>query len=226
MHAQYMILSTPNCGTDWLCKILASHGRGLSYYNKEFFNPICNERYGEVLASAFGCELASCYRKIAQKVSADELDRVYDATWLQQTCNFDKENFAAWRVEFFAERFDLAFLQRPVVGVFPPSRLRVWAWYDAIWQSAVQACRLHGFPFSLRDRARQAYWAAWCELSSWAERLNAPVIQYDVLCRGDRQAVLGQINRGWIAATVDVGAAVDEIIATRRWTDKTHTPPA
>ena len=44
---QYMMLSLPNSGTDWLCRILAKHGRGdaLRYYDKEFFNPICNLKY-------------------------------------------------------------------------------------------------------------------------------------------------------------------------------------
>ena len=50
-HHQYMILSLPNSGTDWLCRILAKHGRsdGLRYYDKEFFNPICNPKYATVL---------------------------------------------------------------------------------------------------------------------------------------------------------------------------------
>jgi hypothetical protein len=116
---QYLIVSLPNSGTDWLCPIIARHG-GLRYYHKEFFNPICNPKHGAILEWDFGCELASCYRNIGVPWDRQEqrLDAAYRATWATESYNFDKENFVLQKVAWFAKRFKIVMLHRAASSVF------------------------------------------------------------------------------------------------------------
>ncbi len=164
-HHQYMMLSLPNSGTDWLCRILAKHGRGdgLRYYDKEFFNPICNLKHATVLEGPFGCELASCFENIGvrSELQARDLEAAYQASWEMEGYNFDKENFSALKVPFFAQHFDIVFLYRPAYNVFPPSRLRVWAWYDAIYTAMVANGEIKADQLDLQERALAAHAACW-----------------------------------------------------------------
>jgi hypothetical protein len=225
---QYLILSLPNSGTDWLCPILAEHG-GLHYYRKEFFNPITNPQYGHVLEAGFGCELPTCHRNIGRGAEAADLEAIYRETWLREegAWNFDKEVYSPLKVEFFARHFRIAFLHRPVESVFPPSRLRVWAWYDAIYCAFLASGRIGQSRGArpLAVRARIAHHTAWAAMREAAVRLDAPVLDYDLLCQADAATIRAHLSRGWIRDVVDVEAAVASILATRRHTDKTATPP-
>lgn len=222
---QYMILSLPNSGTDWLCPLLAKHA-GLRYYEKEFFNPICNQQYGDVLEQAFGCELASCYRNIGVRAEdqADTLDRLYEETWARHDWHFDKENFAAFKVPFFARYFQLAFLYRAPESVFPPGRLRVWAWYDAIWNGLVENGHLERTSESLAERASLAHWVCWDEMRFWARTCNSPFLDYDLLCTADEAAVREHLSQGWVGELVDIGHMTQALLDTRRPHTKPRSP--
>jgi hypothetical protein len=223
---QYLILSLPNSGTDWLCPILAEHG-GLRYYHKEFFNPICNWQYGHVLEAGFGCELPSCHQNIARGGEAADLESIYRQTWAREEWNFDKENFSPLKADWFARHFRLAFLLRPSDSLFPPSRLRVWAWYDAFYCAFLAAGRLgqsHG-ERPLPVRARIAHHMASAIMHEAADRINAPVLDYDVLCKADKATLHAHLSRGWIRDVVNVDAAVASILRTRKYRDKTAKAP-
>lgn len=216
-----MILSLPNSGTDWLCPILAKHG-GLRYYEKEFFNPICNRQYGDLLEQAFGCELVSCYRNIGVRSDdqVDVLERVYRQTWARHDWNLDKENFSPFKVSFFARRFLIAFLYRSPENVFPPSRLRVWQWYDAIYHGLVDnglVARNHG---GLRARAAAAHWVCWNEMRTWARMTGAPFLDYELLCTGDETAVREHLDQGWLRGVLAIDSTTQEVLATRRYRPK------
>ena len=218
-----MILSLPNSGTDWLCPILATHGH-LRYYEKEYFNPICNLEHGELLSQAFGCEMVSSHRNIGERPNADE-ETIYRYTWaLQNDWNFDKENFSAFKVPFFNEHFRLVFLHRAFDSIFPPSRLRVWSWYDAIWNGLVERDRLADLPLPLALRVAEAHRECWKEMRAQADVIGAPVLDYDLLCTADYEAVREHLDRGWIGDVVDVSAAAQEILTTRRHRIKTAAP--
>ena len=75
------------------------------------FNPICNLKYAGVLEGAFGCELASCFENIGVRSEnqAHDLEAAYGASWEIEGNNFDKENFSALKVPFFAQHFDIVF---------------------------------------------------------------------------------------------------------------------
>lgn len=220
-----MIMSLPNSGTDWLCPILAKHSGGrLRYFEKEFFNPICNLKYADVLAKAFGCELVTCHEHIAASWTGPQLDAIYRATWLRSGCNFDKEVFSPFRVHWFAERFDVVIMQRPTDEVFPPSRARVWSWYDAIYDSLLQHKQAIGFLTALDDRARVAHRACQSHMLHEATRLQLPVLSYRTLGTGTKEQVVEHLDRGWIGRLVDVPAAADEIVSTRRYVTKQLQP--
>jgi hypothetical protein len=218
-----MILSLPNHGTDWLCGILAKHGRGdaLRYYHKEFFNPICNPKYAGVLEGAFGCELASCYRNIgiASRDQEAELEAAYNLSWQCEHYNFDKENFSAMKVPFFARHFQLAFLYRTIDNVFPPSRLRVWAFYDAIYTAlAASGVVQDGEQLDLEGRALVAHAACWGEMRRQAELIGAPILEYEWLCKPESlDELLHHLSRGWMGEAIDVPAAAAEILESARY---------
>jgi hypothetical protein len=224
-----MILSLPNSGTDWLCRILAKHGKGdgLRYYEKEFFNPICNPKYAMMLEPVFGCELAYCHENIGiwSEVQDEELEAVYQDSWACESYNFDKENYSALKVRFFARHFELVFLFRPVENVFPPSRLRVWAWYDAIYSALVATGMIEETgPIDLEGRSVAAHKTCWDVMWKEAEAIGAPVLDYERLCKaGSVEDVADHLGRGWIARAVDVPAAAAEIFATRRYENKAAT---
>lgn len=213
-----MILSLPNSGTDWLCRILAKHGKDLRYYEKEFFNPLCNWKHCLVMELAFGCEMVSCHRNIGlcAEEQADQLEAIYQNTWCQYDWNFDKENFAAFKVDFFAKHFEIVILHRSAGSMFPPSRARVWNWYDAIWNGLVAHGHLIGHSMALECRAHDAHRVCSWELVRWADRLGAPVLDYDVLCTAPVGLVQDHLDRGWIGRAVDVQAAAAEMVAGRR----------
>ena len=225
---QYMMLSLPNSGTDWLCRILAKHGRGdgLRYYEKEFFNPICNPKYAGVLEGAFGCELPSCFENIGiwSDDQAAMIECAYQESSGAEAYNFDKENFSALKVPFFAQHFDIVFLYRPADNVFPPSRLRVWAWYDAIYTALTASGVIEeSEPLDLEGRALAAHKACWDIIRDAAKRFGAPILDYETLCKASTEsAVAYRLNVGWIAEAVDVKAAAAEVFASRQY--KTKAP--
>jgi len=159
------------------------------------------------------------------------LERVYQKTWLTEEYNFDKENFSALKVDFFVRHFHVAFVYRSFENVLPPSRLRVWAWYDAIYTAIYGKTDLT--PRALAERAKMAWQFCWDEMQYKATQYDLPVIDYDLLCTApSEQKVIDHLARGWIGANVDVPAAVAEIMRTRRYETKTphvelvHNTPA
>lgn len=218
---QVMILSLPNSGTDWLCPILAKHSGGrLRYFEKEYFNPITNWKHTDVLARAFGCELVTCHEHIAARWTGSLLDAIYRTTWQREDWSFDKEVFSPFRVPWFAERFDVVIMQRPTYDVFPPSRARVWSWYDAIYHSLLKAGQLAAFSPSLEQRARIAHSHCQSHMLHEATRLQLPVLSYRTLGTGTKEQVVEHLDRGWIGRLVDVPAAAAEIVSTRRYATK------
>ena len=53
-----LMLTLPNSGSTWFAKLVAGLP-GCRYYEKEFFNPVCNLKHELVLRRNFGSELVS-----------------------------------------------------------------------------------------------------------------------------------------------------------------------
>jgi hypothetical protein len=82
----------------------------------------------------------------AQK-SLAEAENTYAATWMLDRSTFTKEVWSCFRVPFFSARFAMIGLARSAEYTFPPKRLRVLSWYNAIWQSLVTQYRRHAWHF-------------------------------------------------------------------------------
>ena len=219
--SQYMLLSLPNSGSDWLMGIIAKQP-DMKYYHKEFFNPICNATYRATLETVFGCELIGSYRNIAIPSSEQSfgLESAYRATWNAAEFNLNKEVYSPCKLPFFNQHFRCAILQRQTESLFPPSRLRVLAWYDAIWHSLLARNQVYGYP-SLEHRAKQAHEITANALFSDAFNEDVPVISYDLLMTASIAEVQKHLDCGWIG--LDWNEVAKEVIATRVCSNKTQT---
>jgi hypothetical protein len=214
---QYLIVSLPSHGTDWLSPILARHG-GLRYYDKEYFNPICNRQHGARLESAFGCELVSCYRNIGVPWDRqiETLESLYRETWERDAFDMTKEIYSAAKVGWFARHFQVVMLYREAASVFPPSRLRVYAWYDAIYNALAEGGHITHRGWDLAERAAIAHQASWAMLREAASQYGIPILDYDQLCTAPPDRIPEMLSVGWIAKAVNVQQAAAEVLATRR----------
>jgi hypothetical protein len=189
-----MILSLPSHGTDWLAHLITAAG-GFNYYDKEFFNPICNLKYYEDLKRVFGCELVDCYRQITLEGPEYEptMLEVLSQTWANEPYNFDKENYSLCKAGFFANHFDCVFVYRSADSVFPAKRLRVYQWYDAIW-NALKAANFAVGGRTLQERCRAAHQFMWARGFAGGRPYGIPTIDYDVLVKTSPARVLAEIR--------------------------------
>lgn len=191
------ILAMPSSGSDWLadCYQKAS---GLKYFKKEFFNPMCNSDCPE----GFGSECVSNYKLIAQpQPSFDSM-----AAWNGSGCQLNKEVFSAFNVDWFAERFNCVTLFRSTQSTFPPGRLRVYQWYDAVWNSLHDAG--HSLAEStMRGRAMEAHSVMLKQLLASSNRCGISIINYDEITQCEVSKVESELKTAWFAA--------DEVVQTR-----------
>ncbi len=203
----YCLLSLPNSGSTWFAKCLAEQLR-VPYF-MEYFNPLRNfARYGE-LSRGFGCELLSCSRWIADSPGDDVLDEVWERTWCLDGFQFTKEVFSATKAAWFARRFHTAILISEECLVFPPTRLRVYSFYEhAICQATANA------PEHVSDRSRFAFRHLRERLLADAQESGIPVIQYRDLLIGTKDSIAESIARtGW---PIDAAACAAECVRTRK----------
>ena len=201
MSKPHLLLSLPSSGSDWLAGCIA-RATGWRYFDKEFFNPICNP-IPEV-ESGFGCEMVSHYRKIAKPIPSDA---AWNA-WKQSGYDFNKEVFCAFNVPWFAKRFKCCALLRRCEDTFPPKRARVMSWYDAIWHS----CLLAGYSVTAEasaERAREAHAHASSQLRKDCGSRGIFVIEYERL---QDEAYVVEVARHVSAR--NAAAIANEIIST------------
>ena len=96
----------------------------------------------------------------------------------------------------------------------PAARLRVWQWYEAIWQSVS-----HSFASQPLDtmvaRAMAGYKIARTTMERDASRLDIPILSYDDLVQLPEADLREHLGQGWIADVVDLDGAVARILETR-----------
>ena len=212
---QYVILSLPSAGSDWLADVIRQSS-GLRYYHKEFFNPLTNPNHSPRLSDGFGCELVGCYQNIAApwKEHVEELDNIYAETWDVEDYDFDKEVFSPFKVGWYARHFQVVVLVRSEESVFPPVRLRVWQWYEAIWQSIAHLFQAKP-QGTIVAHALCGYKVALSAITDDAAELHIPVLRYDDLVNLPEADLREHFAQGWIADVVDVDRAVAMILDTR-----------
>jgi hypothetical protein len=204
-----LMLTMPNSGSTWFAKLVAAHLPGCRYYDKEFFNPVCNLKHEITLRRNFGSELVSCYRNIASPGDAN-LDDDILATWGTENYNFTKECQSCFKMEAFLRHFRAFVFLRPEAESFPPNRARVWSFYEHAWHSL----RHHGHPLKAEtttDRALEAYRVMYAHMVAEAKAHHVPVILYGDLF-DEREILRKRLAR---ALDYDGDDLVDAVIATR-----------
>ena len=220
---QVLMLALPNTGSDWLAELWLRQGPRLRYY-REFFNPICNPKYEDVLNRAFGCEMADNYALLARP--GCPCDEVYEQTWAREDYNFTKENYSAFKVGAFAERFRCFVLYRKAEASLPGGRLQVKTWFDAMYASLVvnrealppDVRRLVGFAEveadTINKRQVAAYVIYYYQLLKEARRRGLPVLDYDALMSRPCDELVPYLSR--LPGVIDPELLAREVCATRR----------
>lgn len=225
---QIALISLPSSGSTWFakCMIKAFGLQAPNDDNYEFFQPLRSLSYGAELSRCFGLETVSQFKNIATPCNGIDLEifeEVYQTTWEKEPYNFCKEVWSFAKLPLFNQHFRCVCLTRSAEETFPPNRLRVYGWYDAIWN----AYRIYGkVPFAqcydYKQKAIEAHnWATQNMLSD-AATLDIPVIRYSVIAGGNAAEIAKEIDNGWISklSISLVGNLVDEIISTRLAIDR------
>jgi len=217
------LLALPNTGTDWFVEVLLRQNPRLRYF-REFFNPICNPKYEDVLNQAFGCEMVDNYRMIAKPFCPG--DSVFEKTWAKEKYNFTKENYSAFKLEWFVQRFDCFILYRRAEMSLPGSRMPVKAWYDAMYWSLlhnkwtletdlrmlVDFAQAKGNTIAKRHVA--AFVIYYYKLLKDAHRLRVPVLDYEDLMRRSRKDLIPYVQG--LPAVLDSTRLANDLVETRR----------
>lgn len=221
------LLSLPNTGTDWFVDLLLRQNPRLKYY-REFFNPICNPVYENVLNRAFGCEMVDNFAVIAK--SHCQHEAVFQQTWANENYNFTKENYSAFKLKWYITHFDCLVLYRRAELSLPGSRLPVKAWYDAMYCSLVRnrwtlepdVCALVDFAVAYADTIAKRLVAAFAiyyyKLLKDARRYKVPVLDYDRLMEWS-EIDLACYLRG-MPAVADAEKLAYDVCAERRPTNR------
>lgn len=187
------LLSLPNTGTDWFVDQMLRQNPSLRYY-REFFNPICNPSYENELNRAFGCEMVDNYHLVARSNGPHQ--SVYDRTWAREKYNFTKENYSAFKLDWFASQFDCFVLYRRAELTLPGGRLQVKTWYDAMYCSLLRNRWTLGPDLrvlvdfaaaeanTLAKRQVAAFVIYYYKLLTDARRHKLPVLDFDLLMHG------------------------------------------
>jgi hypothetical protein len=209
-----LMLTMPNSGSTWFAKLLAERLPGCRYYDKEFFNPICNLKHELKLRRNFGSELVDCYKNIASPGDL-YIDHDIGSTWGTENYNFTKECQSGFKLEAFLRHFRVFVFLRPEAESFPPNRARVWSFYEHAWYSL----QYHGYSLKAEttvDRALEAYRIIYAHIVSDAKRRRVPIIFYSDLF--DQREILRE--RLAQALGYESDDLVDAAIATRVRSDR------
>jgi hypothetical protein len=204
-----LMLTMPNSGSTWFAKLLAERVPGCRYYDKEFFNPVCNLKHELTLRRNFGSELISCYRNIASPGDSYVDDDIVD-TWGTENYNFTKECQSGFKLDAFLRHFRVFVFLRPEEESFPPKRARVWSFYEHAWHSL----QYHGYLLKAEttyDRALEAHQVIYAHIVSHAKARGIPTIYYSDLF-DEREALRDRLERAVGYSGDDLA---DAVIATR-----------
>jgi hypothetical protein len=217
------LLALPNTGTDWLAELWLRQNDRLRYC-REFFNPICNPRYEDVLGWAFGCEMVDNYKMIARPYCP--CDEVYEQTWAREDHNFTKENYCAFKVDWLVTRFRCFVLYRRAELSLPGGRLPVKAWYCALYGSLLRNRAalprdvrwLVDFARAEADTVNKRQVAAFAiyyyQLLKSANQHGLHVLDYDDLMRCSAEELVPLLSG--LPGVIDAPRLARDIILTRR----------
>jgi hypothetical protein len=211
-----LILSIPNSGSTWFADLVAKNTPGDIKYFPEFFNPLRNVRFEADLAPNFGCETIRSYRNIADPgdhVARSEVRRM----WVVAGYGMTKEVFSPFKMQLFLEAgFRVVVFLRSIEQSFPPSRLRVWSFYEHAWW-ALKAQGMDVRADSIRERAIEAALIMRARLEGDAVQYACPVVHWESLMEA---ISCGRLRDGLTPA---LGFDADQL-AVRIWATRSAQP--
>jgi len=211
------MLSLPNSGSTWFGEQIARNIEGCRCA-PEFFNPIRNFKHERALVQHFGCELVECYDKIADPGDF-RADRCIKETWGTEGFTFTKEVFSPMKLELFMRHFRCFVFLRPADLSFPPTRARVWSFYEHAYWALHNRGYGVGEHHSVRQRAIAAHTFMSEHLRFKAAENAVPVIWHHDLFRKSSEAMQDFLT--WALKStcdqdgLDVKQLVADIVATR-----------
>jgi len=233
MRGQIALVGMSDSGTNWLVRtMLASQiGNSLRYF-REFFNPICNLRHAPVLSEGFGCEVASTVPMIARPSETQpRLYDLYNQTWRREDFTFTKENYSVFKIPFFDSQFDVVLLYREPASLWPPARLRVVTWYNAVYESILANRRDYPVEFqqqisqyatdlTIAERAEAGHALSIAYMRMMRDRYRLPLLTYSWLQSASVASLIDWANESVFSRYVHAEKWALEVTNTRRPPDQ------
>lgn len=218
MKEQFMVVCNANSGSDWLSPILARRVASgpQKYWQKEFFNPITNNRFAEELSPVFPSESAIGYENFGVRLTDDLIQRVlnpiYRKTWAQLDYTFNKEAYTPNFTRWYASKFNVVGLVRTTEDLFPPTKARTWATYETMWLGLRKNGWVLFHSESMKSRAMEAHRVMREFLMQELADIGAPVLHYETMVSGSESEVTDEARRiGWL----DVEGFVQDVMESR-----------
>jgi hypothetical protein len=210
-----LMMTLPSSGSTWLADVIVKE-LGLLAHQKsaEFFQPLTNLPMYEMLARCFGSENPSCMDNIMTMPRVGDFEQAVQK-FHEHGYTFCKEVFQFFHTPLFVKHFRVFFLYRSAANTFPPKRLRVLAWYDAI-ATAIESNIGNRFSkTNLLARSIEAH--EWCWeylIKGYAESYKLPILRYEQITDGgvdDVRMELAQVFDG-----DDLERVVNGVLASRK----------
>jgi len=218
---QLLMLTQPSSGSSWLCDCMAKalNGGPEGYY-REFFNPaLCPRDLEPIFSSYFASELVPTHENVLRFAGGKDGEAIRACLRLASRWGvaFTKVTMQPFLAKTFAEEFDVFVLLRREEETFPPSRGRVYSFYNQIYQ-AYNKAYVSDDPWSvslsLDRRCRDAHQWMRRSLLEQAEELSLPVLHYETMM-GQANSVRHVLQQEPFLSHLDVETAVSEILKTR-----------
>jgi hypothetical protein len=215
MKKPLMMMTLPSSGSTWLADVIVRE-LGLVAHQKscEFFQPLTNLALYEPLSKCFGSENPSCMDNIMTMPKQDDFDFAVKQ-FHKHGYTFCKEVFQFFHTPLFVRHFDVFFLYRSAEHTFPPSRLRVLSWYDAIATAIENKVGNRFSRTNLLARAIESHEWCWGYLiKGYAESYGLPILNYETIANDVEAGVRGELGK--VFSGDDLSRLVQAVMASRK----------
>jgi hypothetical protein len=206
-----LLAAMPSSGSDWFAScILKSSDRLVSHPTaKEPLNPICNLQHFDALARVFGCEAEPAIANIAANPSKQLVDEAI-AIAIPPEVNFIKEVWVGYQLPQLQRHFEIITLTRSLSNTFPPSRIRVYAWYLALARS-IELNSGRMLPTAMHERVARAFLLYYSRLRyGWPTTLS-----WEFLMQAERPQLIDCFYELKLGQYLNCELLAENIIATR-----------
>jgi hypothetical protein len=215
MNKPLMMMTLPSSGSTWLADVIVRE-LGLLAHQKsaEFFQPLTNLPLYAPLSRCFGSENPSCMSNIMTMPHRDDFEFAV-AQFHKHGYTFCKEVYQFFHTPMFAQHFNVFFLYRSAEHTFPPKRLRVLAWYDAIATAIETQIGNQFTKTNLLARSIEAH--RWCWeylIQGYADSYGLPILNYETIASGTEAEATAELAK--VFSGEDLQKVVRGVMASRK----------